>query len=257
MSHLLVLASTSRAQDAGYVAMADVAAIARDVGATYRIVGGHMVSLLVTAHGVAGVPDRETADADLGTTFDVVANPALPAALKDRGYASAGAANRFERGEDAMTLAIDVLAPSYTGRLQTNQQHGDLVVDEIPGLGYALVRPAVDIDLDVRLTDGRELQTTVVVPDLISAICLKALAYGSRYARSDALDLWRLLETAHAAGIRAAEWPTGPTPAQAADVLQRFFYRPSATGLADISDEAAIKTRVRALVHAVVGPPAG
>jgi hypothetical protein len=115
MSGPLVLAATSRAEDAGYLAMNDVAAVANAVSATYRIIGGHMVSLLVAAYGVTGVPDRETADADLGTTFDVVADPALVIALNERGYEPAGTANRFEREENAMTLAIDVLAPSFTG----------------------------------------------------------------------------------------------------------------------------------------------
>jgi hypothetical protein len=44
---LLTLVSTSRAADAGYLALADLAQIATAMDADYRIVGGHMVTLLV------------------------------------------------------------------------------------------------------------------------------------------------------------------------------------------------------------------
>lgn len=71
MSSRLVLASTSRAQDAGLLALADVASVAADLAVEYRVVGGHMVSLLVAHYAVVGVPERETADADFGASFQV------------------------------------------------------------------------------------------------------------------------------------------------------------------------------------------
>jgi hypothetical protein len=251
----LVLASTSRAQDAGYLALRDVAAVAAELKAPYRIIGGQMVSLLVSVYDVAGPPARATLDADFGTTFDVIADPALAARLTEGGYAATGTANRFERNHDGLTLAIDVLAPSYTGRLETNQRHGDLVVDEIPGLAYALSRPAVEIELELRLTDDTPLRTTIAVPGPVAGLSLKALAYRSRYARSDAVDLWRLLEVAYAAGVRAADWPHTATPMEAARCLHRFFNTTPARGLPDISLDAHVQTRIRALVAAVVAPP--
>jgi hypothetical protein len=45
----LTLVSTSRAADAGYLALADLADIAGTMNVEYRIVGGHMVTLLVKA----------------------------------------------------------------------------------------------------------------------------------------------------------------------------------------------------------------
>lgn len=250
-----VLPSTSRAQDAGYLALRDVGSAAAALEAPYRIVGGHMVSLLVAVHQVAGVPARETVDADFGTTFEVVGDPALVTRLTERGYAQTGSANRFERRQDRLTLAIDVLAPSYTGRLETNQRHGGLVVDEIPGLAFALSRLALDLSLEVRLTDGTTVQVDTTVPEPVAALSLKALAYKSRYGRSDAVDIWRLLEVAHAAGVRAADWPLSATPREAADCLHRFFGVPPATGLVDVSAETRVRTRVRALVSTVVGRP--
>jgi hypothetical protein len=47
------LVSISRATDAGFLTLADVSAIAVDLAVDYRIVGGHMVTLLVAAYGVS------------------------------------------------------------------------------------------------------------------------------------------------------------------------------------------------------------
>lgn len=131
----LELVSTSRAQDAAYLALNDLAALASRIGGDYRIIGGHMVTLLVAASGATGVPDRETADADFGAPFSVIRDRRLLDELYNRGYRQTGAANRFERNIGDLPLTIDVLAPSYSGRHEPNQAHGELVVDEIPGLG--------------------------------------------------------------------------------------------------------------------------
>lgn len=66
---MINLASTSRAEDSGYHAVKDVADIAAEMGSDYRLIGGHMVSLLVAFYGVTDVPNRETADADMGADF--------------------------------------------------------------------------------------------------------------------------------------------------------------------------------------------
>jgi hypothetical protein len=92
----VVLPSTSRAQDLGYLALNDVVAITVSFEADYRLVGGHMVTLLIAAYNVTDAPERETADADLGADFEVIADPRLAEALKALGYASV-AGNRFSR----------------------------------------------------------------------------------------------------------------------------------------------------------------
>lgn len=252
MSFRLVLVSTSRAQDAGLLALADVAAMAADLTVEYRVVGGHMVSLLVAYFGVVGVPERETADADFGASFQVVADPRLPAELIGRGF-TAVAGNRFERQVDEMTVAIDILAPSYLGRHQPSQQHGELYVDEIPGLSYALSQPGVELAVEAVLSDGSELALTVVVPGPVPALCLKALAYGSRYEARDAVDIWRLLEVVRASGAVAPGWPSGTEPRDAKTVLRRHFLDRNARGVLDVASDTSTQTRVRALVADIVG----
>ena len=46
MNDRLIIASTARAEDGAYLAMADIAELTAATGTEYRIIGGHMV----TAH---------------------------------------------------------------------------------------------------------------------------------------------------------------------------------------------------------------
>jgi len=251
------LASTSRAADAGFLSLADVSVIATNLGIDYRIVGGHMVTLLVAAYGVSDqVPMRETADADFAALPEVVADPRLPTELTQHGYLRREDANRFVRGygdeHGPLDLVVDVLAPSYRGKLVPNQRHGELVVDEIPGLALALHRPATLVDVRVQLTSRVALAMRLALPELPAALCLKALAYRGRFAAKDAVGLWRLLTAAHAAGLREETWPGGVTGRKAADVLHHFFGAPSGTGLKQVSSVRADRTRVQALVRHVV-----
>lgn len=259
----LALVSTSRAADAGYLALADLAQIAAALDADYRIVGGHMVTLLVAASGVSGlVVMRETLDADFGALPEVIGDPRLPDALHERNYRTPEAANRFVcRREDAhgfLDLVIDILAPSYEGMLRSARQHGDLVVDEIPGLAFAMSRPPVVIDVAVRLTGGDALVMRLVLPDLTSAICIKALAYRGRFADKDAIDLWRLLNAAYETGLhRSAVWPATVTGRTAADVLMKFFARRGAPGLKQVSNSRGDQARMSAMILAIVGGATG
>ena len=66
----LSLLSPTAATDAAWCAVADVAAVAADLGVEYRLVGGNAVTLLTHVHGVSDrVPERETADADMGASL--------------------------------------------------------------------------------------------------------------------------------------------------------------------------------------------
>jgi hypothetical protein len=87
----LAVVSTSRATDGAYLAAVDVAAVADDLQLEYRIIGGNAVTLLTVVHGVDHLaPGRETADADFGAAFPVVADPRLPIALLAKGLRPSG-----------------------------------------------------------------------------------------------------------------------------------------------------------------------
>jgi hypothetical protein len=151
----LHLDASSQAEEAGFLAMRDLAAVTADLGIEYRIVGGQMVRLHVALAGVAEPVVRVTQDADMGIAEASARNPGLVPGLEALGYARPDAANRFVRTtDDDLRLVIDVLAPAWGRRLVANQQYGDMVLDEIPGLSLALARPGEQIDLTVTLLDG-------------------------------------------------------------------------------------------------------
>ena len=256
-------ASLSRAQDMGYLAMADVARVTAAIGADYRLVGGHMVSHLVYAYEVTGVPERETADADLGADAKVIASPELLTRLIGLGYWQE-AGNRFERnlatdevaaGDDPNALprpTIDVLAPSGTSAHRPNQPYGDLVVDEIPGLRLALAAEATVLSVDTRLTTGQELLVTVPLPSPKAALVLKVLAFDSRHATKDVIDIWRLLEVCRVAGLTPADWRSTGAQGNAVKVLRQLV-RPGSNALRAAIRDSGTRVRVTAIARAVVG----
>lgn len=252
----VTLLSNSAATDAAWCAVADVSAVAGVLDAEYRLVGGNAVTLLTYAHAVSDrVPERETADADMGASFPVCADPRLVPALQARGY-RATAGNRFERVDDSgRRRVIDVLAPSYEGRFTPNQVHGDLVLDETPGLLDALLLPPTEVDVTVTLSDGTGFELHVALPDVRAALVLKALAFRDRLGPKDATDLWRLLEAAAAAGHTADTWRSSTDGRAAAHAMHTLF-DPAVRRGAMLGPDRAVTARVRALIQLVVPRPA-
>lgn len=75
----------------------------------------------------------------------------------------------------------------------SDQQYGDIVLDEIPGLSLALARPGEQILITVTMLHSTAVSFPAVIPEINSALCLKALGWSSRLAAKDAVDVWRLL----------------------------------------------------------------
>lgn len=127
------------------------------------------------------------------------------------------------------------------------------MVDEVPGLFLALARPGTSVTVEVTFTSGHQLAIDLMLPDVVSALCLKASAWDGRFTDRDAVDLWRLLEAAYAAGVTADAWLRGAAATSAAEVLRRCFGRPGAPGLMKATTSKATRTRIVALVRQVVG----
>lgn len=248
MSDRVVVASTSLAEDAAYLTMQDAVAAANRTGIEYRIIGGQMVTVHVATSG-ADAPLRMTTDTDLGLEARVLANSGLIDQLRDDGYELV-AGNRLER--DGGTRAIDVLIPADTSRARHNRQVGELFVDEVLGLRYALSREPLVVNLQVRLSTGDNVELRPAVPDLVSAICLKALGYRARAAHRDAVDVWRLLEVARATGLNASAWPTNATLSEVADILRSQFVPAKGRGVLAATTTPALQTRLRLLATSLV-----
>jgi len=167
----------------------------------------------------------------MGVSFEVCADPRLVPALSALGY-DRQSGNRFIRTQGTRALAIDVLAPSYLGRLMPNQPHGDLVVDEIPGLLDALRLPPVQVAARAILTDNTQVDVRVLLPDVRAAMVMKAYAYAGRLGHNDALDIWRLLQSAGTSrpigpqGVRLATQPCSCTDTSASQAAADFVGLP-------------------------------
>jgi len=270
----LALGASSVADDLGYVALSDLAGALGDITEEYRVIGGHMVTMLAARWQLGHELYRETGDVDLGITPIVARDHHVVGRLKDLDYTQV-AGNRFARGLSDIPVKmkdkkdsprpeafIDVLVPAYTSRARENVQVGDdLFTTEVPGLQLALARPPVTITLELRRLNGEILQCGLPFPDEVSALVLKSLATTVRFKDTDITDIGRCLEIAFAAGLGPADFTRG-VRAEAAEVIRSLFggrRGAPVTALAaeqHLSAEAidARFTRIRALIAHVLGP---
>jgi hypothetical protein len=270
----IALGATSVADDLGYVALADLARALGGITGDYRVIGGHMVTVLAARWQLGRDLYRETGDVDLGIPPIVARDHNLVSRLKDLNYMQV-AGNRFARGlpdipagtkerngSGSPEALIDVLVPAYTSRPRENVKVAeDLFATEVPGLQQALARPPVTIDLEMRRLNGEVLQCELPFADEVSALVLKGLATRVRSKDTDIADIWRCLEITFAAGVGPGSFASG-VRAESAEVIRSLFSnrrKAPMTAFASgqrLSAEAADGrlTRIRALIARVLGP---
>jgi hypothetical protein len=231
----LTLGATSVADDLGYVALSDLARALEDIAADYRVIGGHMVTMLAARWQLGASLHRETGDVDLGIPPVVARDQHVVSRLKGIKYEQV-AGNRFARkladipagmiGENSSASPetfIDVLIPAYTSRAHENVRVGDdLFTTEVLGLQLALARPAATIALTLRRLNGQTLRCELPFADELSALVLKSLATKVRFKDTDIADIWRCLEIAVAAGFVPADFESG-VRADAAEIVRTLF----------------------------------
>lgn len=267
----IVLEATSVADDLGFLALSDLASVVAAEGAIHRVIGGHMVTALVARWGLGPELYRETADSDLGVLPIVVTGGDLVGRLRALGY-NQTAGNRFTREVSDIPLrlnrdrrgsrraVIDVLIPAYTSRPRQNRRVGELVTTEVPGLAFALKRPAIDLDLQLTRLNGDDLALQLAFPDEVGAITLKAYATTVRSKDTDVVDIWRCLEVAFAAEVATTEFADGRA-AEAKAILRGLFGERTGPGMAALTSAQRLSeeagdvryARVRALLERVLG----
>ncbi|MGW0245263.1 hypothetical protein ACWDYH_01335 [Nocardia goodfellowii] len=199
--------STSNASDLGFLALADLAhaaaGIAIDEDGGYRVIGGHMVQLLIHAYPTPSLQIRGTADADAGVSRPVAAGQRLHERLQELGY-EAEKGNRYGKTSTEGRMAVDLLVPfGDTGKASVIEGRG---FDTAPGLSMAIQSPPLSVTAEVRLRNGDRIRFTVLIPDVEAAVILKALAWKSRCAGKDVADLCSLFEIAHHHGASITAW---------------------------------------------------
>ena len=252
---MLTLYSPSSATDSAWRAASDIADIAAQLGVKYRLVGGISVTLLTHHYGVDDqVPARETADADMGAPRYVCGDDQLVAAMSQRGY-SRTEGNRFVRKDRDHARTIDILGPSHSTRIETNEKVGDLSIDMVPGLHTALKLDPAEVDVRAVLRDGTHMDLHLLLPDIHGALVMKSLAYRGRFEARDAADVWRLLVAAQAAGFSPDQWLTGTEAKTAAHYLHQFFALPRSSGPRQATASTTDQARIRLLAVSIVPKP--
>lgn len=255
----VVLRSLSAAMDGGLTAIADVSRAMALAGAQddYRLIGGVTVMLHVQRLGL-DLPLRTTADADFGVPPHVLQRPDLTQAIEGRGYARV-LGNRWERRLDERRVAtVDLLVPAYRSRARHTVRIGDVVTTEVPGLAEAFLRPGVRIDATFVLTDGTQLETSVVLPDAIGTLAMKAFVRAVRSEPRDAEDLWRCLEVAASEGVQPGDFEVSAVLRSLREVLWREL-GPGGSAVGTLTEPlqrdaaARLRTRLRALLVETVG----
>ena len=264
----VVLTAQSRAEDLGFVALHDLSSVLANADQS-RIIGGHMVQLHAYRWNLGANLYRETQDADLGVPPILVRDLEIIDRLQALGYERV-AANRFSRAVTDLPQSgpspvvpravIDILVPAYTSRPRQNRRvSDDLTTTEVPGLATALRRPAIAVSLDVHRLSGDHRLFPCVIPDEAAALVLKSLAWSTRAAQRDAIDVWRCLEIANAAGLRLKDFQ-GSEPSTAVDTVHSAFEHRGASGMVaiekanNLSGEGADRrfTRISALIQRVL-----
>lgn len=266
----LTLKAVSVADDASFVALADLSSIvAPDIA--HRLIGGHMVTALAAHHRLGDELFRETADVDLGVAPLTIGDAHLAERLADIGYERTSGC-RFERtltelaslvtgDAPAPRATIDILVPTYTGHARQNCRVGDLVTTEVRGLAEAIRRTAIDVHLRMARLDGAMLDASLRVPDELGAFTLKSLATTVRSKPTDTVDVWRCLELLSAAGVRSDAFTSDDAVAAARRARQLFDDR-SAFGMTHLASERslqpaaadALHTRIQALMQRCLPP---
>ena len=199
------IVSTSNAADRGFLALADFAA-ARLPEDSYRVIGGHMVQLLQHVYPLDGWQLRGTADADAGMEPRalVAGGQQLHQHMLGLGY-ELEKGNRYSKSLIQGRLDVDILVPSFDGNHHCTEI-GGRGFDSIPGLHLAIAANAVIVQATVVSTSGETIEFTVPIPDVETAVVLKALAWRSRYADKDVTDLATLFEIVHQHRERIQIW---------------------------------------------------
>ncbi|MGH9195730.1 MAG: hypothetical protein ACRD1T_08330 [Acidimicrobiia bacterium] len=265
----LVLGAGSAAEDLAFVALADLSSILTerpDIEA--RLIGGVMVTLHAQRWQLGQELYRQTGDADLGVPPIALKDPWIVEQLGAKGYTKTEG-NRFEKQVDdlppettvesgAPRAAIDILVPAYTSRPRDNVRVGELATTEVRGLAYALNNAPVPVSLEMTRLNGDVLKANILLPSEAACLVLRAFAWSVRGDAKDAVDLWRALEIAAAAGVKLKS-SGGQDEVDAIAITRQAFDSPGTAfepffRVRGLRDDAATqhRTRLKALIREVL-----
>ncbi|MFJ6419032.1 hypothetical protein [Paeniglutamicibacter sp. NPDC091659] len=195
----------------GYRAQQAVAQAVADRG-DYRIIGGHMVRMLLHVYPTANAVLRSTADADAALGSVEVLEP-VTQNLVAANFTKEGGNILFKDVGAEQRIEINLLL-ARTGAaqgLRAQSVPGVGQIDTLPELRFALMTPALVIDVEAHLDDTEAIEYQTRIPNLEAAAVLKAHSWKDRGSEKDLADLHSLLEIRDA--HPSTEWLLGdPDP---------------------------------------------
>lgn len=164
-------------------------------GSDYRIVGGHMVRLLLHVFPTPAATLRSTIDADTAVdSVEVVGT--LTETLIDQDFTKEGGNLFYRQIDDDQRVEINVLltreGPSTGIRPISVPDVGQ--VDSLPELRFALMTPGVVLNVEANLGQGETITYQTRIPEVEAATVLKAHSWKERRSEKDIADLHSLLE---------------------------------------------------------------
>ncbi|MDN5896629.1 MAG: hypothetical protein L0H93_21735 [Nocardioides sp.] len=196
--HLRIIAS-SKADELGYLGQQAVSD-AVPPGEDYRIIGGHMVRLLLELHPTPSTTPRSTLDADTAIGDLEVVGP-LSDALQAQGFTKKGGNVFTLEIDDDSTTEINVLLPrlDHASGLRPLMVEGVGQVDSLPELSWVMQNEPIVLDVTTVLRDGRSIEYRTRIPGVEAAVVLKAHAWKARRmaTEKDLADLATLFEIRH------------------------------------------------------------
>lgn len=177
----------------------------------YRLIGGHMVRLLLLAYPTERAVPRSTVDVDAGLSALEVAGP-LAADLLEDGFRQTAGSSFMKELATGETISLDLLVPSRRPQpdLRPVTDRSGRRVDSLPALSLVMGAEPLLLTVDARLRTGERLRYIVPVPAVDMALVLKSAGWQNRRSPKDVADIVTLLE------IREAHpdtpWSLGPGP---------------------------------------------
>lgn len=184
----------SNADALGYRGQQAVSEAVAD-GYDYRIVGGHMVRLLLTVYPTPNARLRSTLDADAAVeNVEVIGH--LSERLVANGFSKVGGNVFYSATGGDQRIEINLLVPrdDSTAGIRPRTVPGVGQVDSLPELGFVLLFPGLVLEVEADLDPGHTIEYRTRIPDLEAAVVLKAHSWKGRSSPKDLADLHSLLE---------------------------------------------------------------